>query len=137
MILLTFLVGVVVWSVLDFFQTQKLAKILFAQQTERLGKQAQESRIRFDNFVIGYSQAAKLIVSQKSFYDYVQQQQWFSRKDQPILKYAEIPPWLPDASVLRKFVRIHYALLLDENGSVRELYNGIPISPPSSLPAGF
>lgn len=133
MILLTFLVGVAVWGVLDFFQTQKLTKILFAQQTERLEKQAQESRIRFDNFVTGYSQAAKLIVSQKSFHDYAEQKQWFALKAQPVLKYNEIPPWLPDASVLRKFVRIHYALLLDEKGNVRELYHSIPSQPPPAL----
>ncbi|HSQ77670.1 MAG TPA: ATP-binding protein, partial [Nitrospirota bacterium] len=47
--------------------------------------------------------------------------------------HDEVPSWLPDSSVLRKFVHFHYALLIDSGGRVREIYQGVPEPPPASL----
>lgn len=131
MLLLTFIIGVIAWGTLDLLQTKNLKAIFDAQLTQRLEKQAHEDRIRFDNYVSAYHQAAKLIVSQNSFTSHLRN---ISRSDDTGIKYyKEVPPWLPDASVLRKFIHVHYALLLDKKEKVREVYQGWPEPPPQSL----
>ena len=133
MLFLTVLAGVLIWGILDHFQSKGLKSILYAQQAERLNKEALDARVHFDNYVISYNKAARLITSQKQFSAYLEKQYWYSGSAHPVKSYEEIPPWLPDASVLRMFVRIHYALLLDSNNNVRELYRGWPGPAPRSL----
>lgn len=133
MLFLTVLAGVLIWGLLDHFQSKGLKSILYAQQAERLNKEALDARVHFDNYVISYNKAARLITSQKQFSAYLEKKEWLSGSAHPVKYYEEIPPWLPDASVLRMFVRIHYALLLDSNNNVRELYRGWPGPAPRSL----
>ncbi len=71
MLFLAVLVGMVVWSSLDQLQSRTLREILKANLAQRLQKHVHEDRIRFDNYVAAYNQAAKLIVSQHSFHEYV------------------------------------------------------------------
>jgi PAS domain S-box-containing protein len=130
LLLLTLLVGAVVWTALDYVQTKKLRHIFEDRLSGRLTQQAVDNRIRFDNYVAVYHQAAKLIAAQKGFVDYVQSRLGASRA---IKHYREIPPWLPDASVLRAFGHIHYALLLDARGRTREIYHGWPEPAPPDL----
>jgi PAS domain S-box-containing protein len=130
---LTFLVGVVVWAVLDHTQTIKLRQIFETNLARRLSEVAGDNRIRFDNYLGSYEQAVKLIASQKSIIDYAA-----SRIEAPggamrVTWHSGPPPWLPDNSVMRKFVHIHYALLIDPGGRVREVYQAWPDPPPASL----
>ncbi len=133
LLMLTFLVGVVVWGVLDHTQTKKLRQIFEANLARRLSEVAGDNRIRFDNYVGSYEQAATLIASQQSIIAYAE-----SRIEAPdgamrVTWHSELPLWLPNASVMRKFVHIHYALLIDPEGRVREVYQGWPVPPPATL----
>jgi hypothetical protein len=132
MLLLTVLAGVIVWAVLDQVQTRRLKQLFEADLTQKLQKSNQEHRVRFDNYVAGYSQAVKLIVSQHSFHEAIAA---LPRRGPPakIMFHADLPPWLPDAAVMRKFSYINYALLIDANGRTREVYQGQPGPPPASL----
>ncbi len=129
---LTFLVGVVVWGGLDYTQTKKLQQIFETNLARRLSQVAEQNRIRFDNYVGSFQQAAKLISSQKSIVDHVARTIW-TPGNARIKFHTEIPPWLPDSSVMRKFVHFHYALLIDTSGRVREVYQGVPQPPPAPL----
>gem|GEM_PF-1991425 len=127
MLLVTTICGILVWGVLDRIQYQRLKSILYKQQAEHLNEEAQIARRLFDQYIISYSRAAKLFVSLNRFSSYVSQDGWLAS---PAPKYhEEVPPWLPDASVLRKFARVHYALLLDDQDEVREIYRvtGVPL----------
>ena len=133
MLLLLVVAGVVAGVVLDGVQSRKLRNILYAQQTERLDREAREARVRFDNYVSGYNQTARILVSHTAFRDYLAQRPWARTGAPAVRRYDESPPWLPDASVLRRLVHVHYALLLDENGVVREIYQDDPDPLPKDL----
>ena len=133
LLVLTFLVGVAVWGILDQSQTKKLQELFEANLARRLADLAQSNRLRFDNYVGTYQQAAKLITSQKGILDYVRRNIGFLNSSAPVQWHSEVPQWLPDASVMRKFADIHYALLIDAAGRVREVYKGWPEPPPASL----
>ena len=131
MILLTLVVGLISWVILDNIQSRKIENIFNLHLTEQLNIEAQEARLRFDNYVTAYNQTVKLVVSQKSFNDYITGGNRL--KGDKVKYFSEIPPWLPDASVLRKFVHLPYALLLDDKGAAREVYQGSPEPLPPSL----
>jgi HAMP domain-containing protein len=133
LLMLTFLLGVVVWGVLDHMQTKRLQQLFEADLTRRLSGLTQDNRLRFDSYVAAYQQAARLIASQKSTIDYATFNIGSLRNGARMKRYSQTPPWLPDASVMRKFARIHYALLIGPDGRVREVYQGWPEPPPTSL----
>jgi PAS domain S-box-containing protein len=130
---LTLLVGAIVWGVLDNVQTRTLRTILEADTSARLAQQAGENRIRFDNTVDSYHQAVKLIVAEKRFVDYAFSRVRPAMGGMTVKRYSNIPPWLPDASVLRSLIHLDYALLLDAGGHVREFYQGSHEPPPTAL----
>ncbi|MBF0507766.1 MAG: hypothetical protein HQK57_02435 [Deltaproteobacteria bacterium] len=133
MLFITLSVGIILWGVQDVVLTKTLKDISHAQLTEMLHTQAHEDRIRFDGYVAGYRQTLKLIVSQKSFLDHVLHDDFSLDGDAPVMHRHEIPLWLPDAAIMRKLVHIHYALLIDGKGRIKEIYQGWPDQPPQSL----
>lgn len=130
---LTVLIGLVVWGIMDHILTKNLKEISDVQLAQILSEHFQEDRIRFDNYVNTFQYALTLIIYQKNFYDYVAEKSLFRNRKSGLKHYSEIPPWLPDASVMRHFIHIHYALLLDRKGIVREVYQGLPGPLPPSL----
>jgi PAS domain S-box-containing protein len=131
MLLLTFIVGVVVWVVLDNIQTKKLQGLFDENMGRALEQRAHDDRTSFERHIAHYNRAARLIVNQKNFSDYV-----ISHLSGPFTKltyYSESPPWLPDASVMRYFIHIPYAVLIDGKGRVREIYVNSPKPIPREL----
>jgi signal transduction histidine kinase len=131
-LILTVTVGLICWGILDYVQSRQLKAIFDTQLTKQLNIQAQESRVRFDNYVEAHHAAVKLSVAQKRFSDYL------ARKDLRAvtrIKYYRdyVPPWMPDASAMRSLVQISYALLMDGEGHVKEVYQSLPTPLPLSL----
>jgi signal transduction histidine kinase len=133
MLILTILIGCMIWGGLDYIQNRRLRAVLYIQQSERLKKEAQEARVHFDKSITAYNSAAKLFISREQFMDYVTKNNWPDGSTFTVKSYTETPSWLPDASILRKYARIHYALLLDGNNRVREVFFGWPEPLPESL----
>jgi PAS domain S-box-containing protein len=131
MVLLTVIVGIVAWSALDYFQTRTVKGIFLSQLKERLNREAQEDRIRFDNYIKAHHQSVRLMAAQKRLIDYVSGQGWTDTSD--VLFHKRPPGWLPKPSVMRSFVQIRYALLLDAAGRAIEVYQGMPEAPPEAL----
>ena len=131
MVLVTLIVGFCAWGVLDYFQTRTVRGIFLAQLEERLNLEAQEDRIRFDNYVKAHHQAVKLLASQKRLVDYLASEEWTGGTEMRF--HVRPPPWLPRTSVLRALVRIRHALLLDGEGKAREIYHGMPEPLPETL----
>lgn len=95
LLLVTVLVGLAAWWVLDQAQSKKLGTLITESTAVRLDRQAQENRIRFDNYVAAYHQAVKLIASQKNCVDYVLGRGGSaSGKSVPRL-YRDVPPGSP------------------------------------------
>jgi hypothetical protein len=132
MVLVTVVVGLVAWALLDYIQTQRVRDIFFDQLNEKLEKHAREDRLSFDSYVKSYNDTARLFVTQKNFGDYVESQQW-SEDNIGIKFYRRHPKWFPKRSVLKTFVLPHYALMLDSHGNTREVYLARHEPPPTAL----
>ncbi len=133
MLLLTLLVGAVVWGAQDLVVTKKLRDISDRHLNAMLSERLQDDRIRFDNYIGNYHRSLHLISSLKGLHDYLLGGKRFARRGAGVKYYSEIPPWLPDAAVMRNMVHIHYALLTDGKGKIREVYQGWPEPIPRSL----
>jgi len=131
MVFITIIIGFMAGGVLDYFQTRTVRNIFMKQLEERFSIEAQEDRIRFDNYVKGYHQAVKLLSSQKRLVDYIDSKEWTNHSK---VRFHRLPPeWLPRTSVLRALVRIRHALLLDAEGKAWEIYQSVPESLPEAL----
>ncbi|MEW6220999.1 MAG: ATP-binding protein [Thermodesulfobacteriota bacterium] len=133
MLALTFLVGLVIWGVLDTFQMRRIREISDRQLAELIGDQAREDRIRFDRYMISHAEMAELCVSRQAFSDYLIDAAGFRSHRQQVLVHEEVPSWLPDNAVMRHFTVIRTALLLDAGGTVREIYQARSESLPREL----
>jgi PAS domain S-box-containing protein len=136
MVLATVIVGLFLWALLDYIQSNKLRKIFYVQLIEKLTERAMVDRINFDRNINFYHKLAKLSITQNNLSDYIEKQNWSTvpaGRDQ-IKYYRQSPTWFPKPSVLRVFIHPNYAMLLDSGGIVREVYmsrHNLP--PPPSL----
>jgi len=122
MLLLCLTVGIIVWFVLDNYQTKEFKNLLETQLMKRLNKEASENRQLFDRSIYLQNQLAKLLVSQEVFADYIEGNDWDQVKN-PLIKYDDrYPSWFPEASLMRQFINPDYAFLFDNQGRVREIY---------------
>lgn len=119
---LTVLVGLVIWAGYDAYQYRALNTILKENLTQRFDKQAREHRLRFDNYVKSFSPSVKLYANNASMYKYLQSVDW-SEPPSDVIKHVRPPAWLPDASSMRRFILPRYAMLMDSKGQIRETYN--------------
>ncbi|MEW6601445.1 MAG: histidine kinase dimerization/phosphoacceptor domain -containing protein [Nitrospirota bacterium] len=122
MVMVTVVIGLCLWAVMEYIQSARLKKIFYVQLFVRLSEQSMEWRISLDRYIRFHHETAEIIVSQKAFSDYVNKQQWTAPPGE-IKYYTQPPPWLLRPSVLRTLVRPRYALLLDAEGKVREVYS--------------
>lgn len=120
---LTAVLTLAVWFVSDFYLSKNLGAMFQDKLTERFEKYSQEHRSLFDRHVKIYNQSAKLLTHTVQMHHYLDARNWRrTDKFSPII-YPDTPKWLPDHSVLRKFLLPRYALLLDNNNKVREIYH--------------
>ena len=138
MLLITIIVGVTTWSFLDLLQLSTIDEAFNAALSERLNEGETENRILFDRYVKSFHQNAKFIISQKQFFNYIKKisyEKWslfLSAQDQ-IKYYEELPQWLPGSSILSSITHFRYAFLLDDRGSVREVFKRFAELPPKLL----
>ena len=129
-LLLTISVGVILWVVLDYLQGKDIQALFIQELLEGLQTQAKEDRALFDKHIQSHQKAAKLIVSQKRFQDYVLSDNW---KDAEVHEHYRPPQWLPSSSVMRAFFPARQALLIDDEGNVQEVYYNAPDELPETL----
>ncbi len=134
MVLMTVCVGLFMWAFLDYVQSSKLKKIFYVQLFEQLTNLSMDDRIHFDQNINFYHKSVKLFISQNNLSDYVDKQSWSSGEPVQVKYYDRTPPWLPKPSALRVFANPRYAMLIDPEGVVREVYRSRYDSvPPASL----
>jgi diguanylate cyclase (GGDEF)-like protein len=125
MMVITVMLGLIMWAIFDLVQSRKLEKIFQAQLTEKLSKQAMEDRLNFDRYVKAHLHSVKLFISQRNFGEYIERQNWSEENSAHIKSYHQSPAWFPKSSILRTFVQPRFALLLDSKGKLREVYHGL------------
>lgn len=124
MVITTVIVGTIMWYAFDILQAKKLEGIFHNQLNETLSEQALKDRLRFDRYVKAHLHSTKLFVSQRDFSEYIETQKWKPGDTVSIRYHRMAPAWIPRASVLRTFIHPRFALLLDPDENVREVYNG-------------
>jgi len=132
MVLLTIVIGVSVWSVLDRIQTRTLRTIFQSQLTAKLTEHSVEDRLSFDRYVNMFQESIQLLAAQKGFIDYIEGTEW-AKDDDNHIQYLQRPVWFPKRAVLRTFIQPRFVLLLDADGVTREVYQGGHDAPPLSL----
>ncbi|MEW6714732.1 MAG: histidine kinase dimerization/phosphoacceptor domain -containing protein [Nitrospirota bacterium] len=133
MLSVTVLIGLIVWAVLDYIQTRNIRSIFLSQMNERLERQAEEDRLRFDHYIKSFQQSVRVYLQTRNFNNYINKQKW-SAKDKIKIKYYRQPPlWFPERSLQRIFENPRFALLIDKNKRVREVYRNKEGAPPPSL----
>ncbi|RJR18149.1 MAG: PAS domain S-box protein [Nitrospiraceae bacterium] len=137
MTLITLLVGIVTWALLDPIHRKSMKRTFGEQLKDRLEQEAYENRMLFDGYVDRFMQSTKILISQRGLQDYVNSPaaKWESLppgKDRTIY-HNEPPAWLPKSSVIRTLPDVHYIFLLDKKHSLREVYMKYPETPPAEL----
>ncbi len=133
MVMVTIILGVSLWALLDFIQSNELKKIFYVQLFEKLTKQSMEDRLHIDRYIRSHNQSAKIIVAQKSFSDYILSRQWSAKHPVHIDYLSQVPKWYLKSSALRILARPRYAILLDPMQRVREVYFSRHYPPPNSM----
>jgi PAS domain S-box-containing protein len=134
MVLVTVVIGLSLWALLDYVQSSKLKKIFYVQLVEELTEQSRDDRIHFDRNINFYHRSVKLFIKQQNLVDHVEKQRWTKGEQIQIKYYKQTPPWFPSPSVLRIFAHPRFAMLMDSEGMVREVYQSRhDTSPPPSL----
>ncbi|MDH4318757.1 MAG: EAL domain-containing protein, partial [Desulfobulbaceae bacterium] len=121
-------IGVIVWSILDYYQNRKLRAIFNSQLDASLESQAREDRAFFDVYIRSYSNAIRLLTSQHGLFEYMSLQNWSHPAGDPVVRKT-FPSWLPGRAVLRAMPYSRYFILIDEEGNVREIYTSSPDDP--------
>jgi hypothetical protein len=129
-LVLTLVLGGIVWVVLDHFQSRDIQTLFFKELSQELDIQAKTNRVLFNQVAEAHVKSAQLIIYQRQFREYVQKG-W--QTDTFIEHHAQLPAWLPSASLMRQFFPARFAMLLDSKANPREVY--FPIAEP--LPAAL
>jgi len=133
MLLLTVVVGIAAWAVLDGMQTGTLKELFEDQLTETFVLDAGEDQVRFDLYVENHSRMAKLLVLQKNFLEYINDPRWASGATVEVEYHNNQPPWLPPPTLTTPFVQLRYVLLFDGRGILREVYQSRNTPLPDAL----
>jgi two-component sensor histidine kinase len=138
MLLFTVIVGLATWSVLDPLHTRNISEAFHTELSDKLHEDAHENRLHIDLYLQAFHLMARLITSQKEFYDFIENasnEKWSSPPETagPVVYTYKPPQWMPGLSVLRMLPRFKYSLLLDKDGIMREAY----MNAPGPIPAAF
>jgi signal transduction histidine kinase len=134
-VVLTLGAASLLWLVLDRYHTHILEARLSDYLLQQIAEKAKEDRLSFDHYFRSHNEAARFILAQPHMAAYLQRvaADWQRPPTgQPSIQRG-LPAWYPRPSAMRIFARPRFALLLDADGRVREVFQdgGEP------LPAGL
>lgn len=129
---MAFLLGALVWFASEDYKNKNLSLALEEHLQQLLAEQSQRDRLSFDHFVKSFQQTAGLIANQHNFHRYVEAQSdnW---RAAPVRYWQDTPDWFLPRSALRALAVPDFALLLDDQGQVRESYAASQRRLPSAL----
>ena len=136
MLLLTLSLGLAVALLLDYVQSKELQKTFQLQLNKELSIQAETDRALFDSYVQQVRYATKMVVAHNNFSNYVTANFVTEKEPKPVevRLFESPPPWMPERSLLRAFFHARFALLLDSENQVRDIYYHYARNPSFPLP---
>ncbi|MDX1346314.1 MAG: hypothetical protein R3179_10465, partial [Sedimenticolaceae bacterium] len=128
--------GLGLWEIIDATQKNAVRELYNQQLEENLEQRARETLIHFNHSLNSYKTAAQLLASHRRIPNYLNPLYWFSDDQDPVIVYEnEPPPWLPEPSRWKPLVSPSHILLIDSQGTLRELYQAQQIPLPEGLVA--
>ncbi|MBF0621001.1 MAG: response regulator [Magnetococcales bacterium] len=118
---LIILLGTVLGLVWGHVHIQGVSETLRERFFSDLDERANSSRVRLDNYVKYHHYSAELFLSQNRFLNFISNNP--PPKDSSIKFYNRPPPWYPDRSIHRTFIKSHYTVLFDSDNKPREVYS--------------
>ena len=126
--------GLGLWEIIDATQKDAVRELYDTQLQENLEQRARETLIHFDHSLNSYKTAAQLLASHRRLANYLNPLYWFSDDQDPVIVYETAPPpWLPEPSRWKPLVSPSHILLVDSQGTLRELYQARQIPLPEGL----
>lgn len=124
MLLLTLSLGLAFALFLDYLQGKELKKTFQAQLRDELSIQAETDRALFDSYVQEVRYATKMIVAHSNFNEYVAAHVENAKESAStaVRHFDTPPPWMPERSLLRAFFHARFAILLNADKEVQEIY---------------
>ncbi len=120
---LTITVGFMVGMVTDFYVDQKVRDVFQHHLQKMLVVQSQENRLRFDHYLKNFHHVAKLTVEHKPFLEYLNEKSWGAQNNKGVSFNSRLPSWLLSRSVLSNLAVPRFICLLDNRGSLREVFS--------------
>ncbi len=133
MVLFTLIIGLMVWSVLDYAQSSNLRDILRGQLNERLSRIALENRLGFDSYIHSFQNSLDLLMVQPNLGNYINKISPVINNVTDIKHHDQPPEWFPDRSALRSLIMPTYALLFNSENTLKEVYSGQDKTAPPKL----
>lgn len=126
--------GLALWELIDATQKNAVRELYDQQLQENLEQRARETLIHFDHSLNSYKTAAQLLASHRRLANYLNPLYWFSDDQDPVVVYKEKPPpWLPEPSRWKPLISPSHILLIDSQGTLRELYQAQEMALPEEL----
>jgi len=122
--ILTIFIGVILWYPMDYLLSLQLQKVFFNETKKELEYTAEGNRLLFDQKIQSHHQSTRLIISQQRFLNYLEKLSQSPEKNKLQVSHAGKPPkWLPKTSIMRSFFSARFALLLNSQGDIVEIYH--------------
>ncbi len=129
---LALLISATSWGLLDCFQSRMIKEIFKRHIDVDLQIAAREDRKLFDSYLASFRQSVRLLIFNQKLADHFLSSEWGDKKEN-VLVHKKMPPWLPGKTMLRAMPLVHYFLLLNRHGQVKEIFSDDPGSIPQEL----
>ncbi len=122
-IILTVTTGIIIWSTLDYIVHRSYKKLFETHITGMLKQQAQEDRLRFDDYLNDFTQLVNLFTTSEKLRKHLRQNHWGQQQAGKVIINNHYPSWFPGRSLLRSLANPRFAIIFDSRGIAREVYH--------------
>jgi len=133
MLLITLVMGLLIWAGLAQIQKIRLSEIFHEKLSDRFAQQARQDRLRFDRYIKAHHKAVTLFAHHQALRDYLDKNSWVLTERRHPVRRQQYPGWLPPTSLTRDFIKLNYALILNDTGKAVEYYQIGDAKIPSEL----
>ncbi|MCI5166933.1 MAG: hypothetical protein D3903_12785 [Candidatus Electrothrix sp. GM3_4] len=131
-LILSLFVSATAWGILDCFQSRMIEKTFKQHIDSDLQISAREDRELFDRYLTFFRQSVRLLITNRKLFEHLLSSEWNNREGNTVI-HRRMPEWLPGRTALRAMPLVHFFLLVDRDGRVREIFSGYTKRVPQEL----